>query len=156
MCPPNSPPELPVAESERPPPDERILEKFARRRRRLIWMFAIGVAYLCAASVPMLILILESGGKDLWGLWMAIMAGWLIFGALASVFHVRNWRCPACDKFLADMVDPIYCGWCGGKIPEERRCRWWCESCGGMTKRGLSLRFCPKCGVQLQRVCDEE
>jgi len=146
---------VPVAESERPPPDERILEEFARRRRRLIWMFAIGVAFLGAGTVLFMVLAIVSG-KDHGGLWIAFVAGWLVFGALAGVFHVRNWRCPACDKFLADMVDPIYCVWCGVKIPEERRCRWWCESCGEMTKRMLSLRFCRRCGVQLQRVCDEE
>jgi predicted RNA-binding Zn-ribbon protein involved in translation (DUF1610 family) len=146
---------VPVAESERPPPDKRVLEAFARRRRRDIWMLAIAVAYLCAAGVLMLIFLFQST-KDLWGLWMAIGAGWMAFLVVGGIFYVRNWRCPACDKFLGEMVDPTYCGWCGVKIPEERRYRWWCESCGELTRRTLNLRFCPWCGVQLQRVSVEE
>jgi hypothetical protein len=39
----------------------------------------------------------------------------VVVGAL--VFSLRNWRCPACDKYLG---------------------------------KGVSPRFCPKCGVALQ------
>ena len=39
----------------------------------------------------------------------------VVVGAL--IFSLRNWRCPACDKYLG---------------------------------KGVSPRFCPKCGVALQ------
>jgi len=150
---------VPIAESERPPPDERVLEEFARRRRRLIYMLAIAGAYLFAGLVLMLVFMLviqPESAKGFWGLWMAIGAGWMVCIVAGRIFLARNWRCPACNKFPADMVDPAYCGWCGVKIPEERRYRWRCKSCGEMTKRTLSLRFCLRCGVQLQRISDEE
>ena len=35
----------------------------------------------------------------------------LIVGAI--VFSIRNWRCPACDRYLGKNIDPHYCPKCG-------------------------------------------
>jgi rubrerythrin len=35
----------------------------------------------------------------------------LVVGAL--VFSLKNWRCPACDKYLGKGISPSFCPKCG-------------------------------------------
>ncbi|KAF0138149.1 MAG: hypothetical protein FD122_3859, partial [Stygiobacter sp.] len=37
-----------------------------------------------------------------------------ILGAYA-IFSFKNWRCPACDKYLAKQTNPSFCPNCGAK-----------------------------------------
>jgi hypothetical protein len=32
------------------------------------------------------------------------------------VFSIRNWRCPACDKYLGKGFNPAYCPKCGAQL----------------------------------------
>ena len=89
-------------------------QQFAERRKRQIIL-----------AVPLVLLFLalsfltdEKNRVALPGV-PAAMVGPLLVAAVvgALLFSLRNWRCPACDKYLG---------------------------------KGISPRFCPKCGVALQ------
>ena len=84
----------------------------ARRTRQLILAVP-----LVAIFIGFAVLNDERKGAVL-GLPAEVLApAFLVFVGAALVFSFRNWRCPACDKYLG---------------------------------KGMSLRFCPKCGVALQ------
>lgn len=40
----------------------------------------------------------------------------LIFIVAAIVFSFRNWRCPACDRYLGKGFSPKFCQQCGAPL----------------------------------------
>lgn len=48
----------------------------------------------------------------IWGPIVAIYVAGLV------VFSIRNWRCPACDKYLGRGFSPKYCPKCGAPLAE--------------------------------------
>ena len=89
-------------------------QQFAVRRQRQI----ILAVPLIAVFVGFALLSDRQNGGDVLGIPAALVAPvFLALVAGALIFSFRNWRCPACDKYLG---------------------------------KGMSPRFCPKCGVALQ------
>jgi len=89
-------------------------QQFAIRRKRQIILAVPLVALIVAFAV----LTDEKSGSTVLGLPIAVVGpAFLVLVLGAIVFSVRNWRCPACDRYLG---------------------------------KGMSPRFCPKCGVSLQ------
>jgi hypothetical protein len=85
----------------------------ARRKRQLILAVP-----LVAIFIGFAVLADQRNGGAVLGMPAAVVApGFLVLVGAAIVFSFRNWRCPACDKYLG---------------------------------KGISPRFCPKCGVALQ------
>ena len=80
----------------------------ARRKRQLLASLAV---------VPMLLIVFtadEKAGTALAGIPLAVVAPiafLLIVGLL--VFSFRNWRCPACEKYLGKGIGPAFCPKCG-------------------------------------------
>jgi hypothetical protein len=56
----------------------------------------------------------EADGEKLGGVPFLIWIG-LFFVLIASVlvFSFRNWRCPACDRYLGREMGPRFCSKCG-------------------------------------------
>jgi hypothetical protein len=86
-------------------------QEFAARRKRQL----ILAVPLLAVFIGFAVLADERNG----GLvpTAVVAPAFLLLVGGAFVFSFRNWRCPACDKYLG---------------------------------KGISPRFCPKCGVALQ------
>ena len=89
-------------------------QEFAARRKRQL----ILAVPLVAVFVGYAVLADQRNGGGVLGMPVAVIApALLLLMGGAIVFSLRNWRCPACDKYLS---------------------------------RGMSPRFCRKCGVALQ------
>jgi len=82
---------------------------FAARRRRQLLATAPAVAGVVALAV-----LGEGAGTALLGLPPAI---WQPLGAVAILgvvgFSLRNWRCPACNRYLGRSFNPRFCIKCG-------------------------------------------
>ena len=85
-------------------------EQFAVRRKRQL-MLAIPLVALI-----LLITLSERGSRDVFGVpHQTIGIGFFLFVACALLFSFRNWRCPACDKYLGKGI-PRYCPRCGVEL----------------------------------------
>lgn len=88
--------------------DPKIVEEFGRRRRRQITL-----AVLLITGVIWLTWVMEHYGSG-WRLserdrGMAVMA--VVLSALA--YSWRNWRCPACNRYLGKSMWLAFCPGCG-------------------------------------------
>jgi hypothetical protein len=84
-------------------------QQFARRRKRQILL-----AIPLIAAIVGLAVLGESEGEALFGLPPTIWGPaffLLVVGAL--IFSFRNWRCPACDRYLGKQMSPTFCSKCG-------------------------------------------
>lgn len=90
-------------------PAHEIKQAFAARRRR---------QYIVA--VPFVLILVASafvrGGDStepfgIPAIWWA--PALIVFVAGVLVFSFRNWRCPACDKYLGKGMGPKFCPSCG-------------------------------------------
>lgn len=86
--------------------------EFKQRRTRQIMV-----------AVPLVILILMRvwlrAATDAPPAWLT--EGWLLGVVLAGVgaalvFSFRNWRCPACDRYLGRGINPRFCPRCGVQL----------------------------------------
>jgi hypothetical protein len=85
-------------------------QQFAERRKRQIIL-----------AIPLVVMILgfafltdEKNQVALPGVPPAVIGPVivaLVVGAL--VFSLKNWRCPACDKYLGKGISPSFCPKCG-------------------------------------------
>ncbi len=87
---------------------QEIKEQFVARRKRQ-WVVA-------ALFIPVFVLLVMSGeGKRaVFGIEVeALMplVGIVVIGAV--VFSLRNWRCPACNRYLGKNANPSFCLKCG-------------------------------------------
>ena len=87
----------------------RFKREFAERRRKQMILV-----------IPFLILIVGSffmGDRDVSSIFgissEAAGLAFLILVAGALAFSFRNWRCPACDKYLGKVINPKHCHACG-------------------------------------------
>lgn len=77
---------------------------FAKRRRRQL---IAAVLFTVGAVMPFILSNMVRLENPLW------LAPW-IGGVLAlAVFSIRNWRCPACHKYLGRNFNPNFCPHCG-------------------------------------------
>ena len=88
-------------------------EEFALRRRRQIYV----AVPLVALGLAFAFLVDEKAGTAPLGL-PAGAVGPAFFGLVLAVlvFSWRNWRCPACDRYLGKGMSPKFCPGCGAEL----------------------------------------
>ena len=92
------------------PEQERAFkETFAVRRRRQILIAVPLVVTMFAFIVGT-----EEQAETIFGFPLAVAAPvFFAFIAGALIFSFKNWRCPACDKYLGTVWNPLQCHSCG-------------------------------------------
>jgi Na+/citrate or Na+/malate symporter len=83
--------------------------QFAARRKRQLILAVPLVLVIIAVVVSR-----RGSGLESLGLPTDMLVGFFIFlviGALA--FSFKNWRCPACDRYLGRDISPRFCPKCG-------------------------------------------
>jgi hypothetical protein len=86
--------------------------QFATKRRRQL-MIAIPIIILL---IP-LIMADETSELVLGSIPIYAYAGIIIVLAIGCViFSFKNWRCPACDKYLGKTINPRFCSKCGVEL----------------------------------------
>ena len=85
---------------------------FSVRRRRQM--------FLAASLFPMVIaaaMLRSSARQELFGIRPSMWGpGFLLLIVGALVFSFRNWRCPACDRYLGRRLNPRFCSKCGAVL----------------------------------------
>jgi hypothetical protein len=85
-------------------------QEFAARRKRQI----ILAVPLVAIFIGFALLADDRNGGVVLGMPAAVVApAFLVLVVGAIVFSFRNWRCPACDKYLGKGINPRFCPNCG-------------------------------------------
>jgi hypothetical protein len=84
-------------------------QQFAgRRKRQRALAIPMIVAVVAAAAFR------NSGTPDSLGISAAVWAtAFLVLVVGALIFSFRNWRCPACDRYLGRQSNPKFCSKCG-------------------------------------------
>jgi len=92
------------------PEQERAFKEiFAVRRRRQILLAVPLVATMLAFIVGT-----EEQAETIFGFPLAVAAPiFFAFIVGALIFSFKNWRCPACDKYLGKVWSPRHCHSCG-------------------------------------------
>ncbi len=92
--------------------DQRIVEEFSKRRHAQWTM-----TFLLVAVIALFMLLdgrPETSPVRLSGP-MVNGAGFVCLAA-AVTFSFRNWRCPACNQYLAKSINPSFCMKCGARL----------------------------------------
>jgi hypothetical protein len=80
----------------------------ARRKRQLILTVPMILAVIPALALR------DSGPRVILGIPSIVWgAAFLVLVAGALIFSFRNWRCPACDRYLGRKLNPKFCSNCG-------------------------------------------
>jgi len=87
-------------------------EAFAQRRRKQLLVAAL--------IVPLVLLVVfseDQGGGTILG-YSAEVFGPIFLAVVvaALLFSLRNWRCPACSKYLGKAMNPKFCQNCGVEL----------------------------------------
>jgi Na+/citrate or Na+/malate symporter len=99
---------------ELPPPSEQEVEfrrQYALRRKRQMAL-SVPVFFVLIAAVVASIL----GGQAPGVPGLIVVAALLLFIVGAGVFSLGNWRCPACNRYLGQQVNPRFCSNCGVRL----------------------------------------
>src|SRR5262245_20854342 len=87
-------------------------QQFAMRRKRQVILaipLVLAIVGVVAAG--------DSLDRGLFGLPPAVLTGgFLLLVAGALIFSFRNWRCPACDRYLGKHLGPSFCAKCGVRL----------------------------------------
>jgi hypothetical protein len=88
-------------------------EEFTRRRRRQLY----ATVPLVALALPMIFLADGKVGTAPFGVPVGAL-GPAFFALVLAVlaFSWRNWRCPACDRYLGKGMSPKFCPGCGAEL----------------------------------------
>src|SRR5262245_49400007 len=79
-----------------------------RRRRQMILAVPFFFVFLA------MIFFRGSERGEMFGLPATVIGpGFLVIVVGALIFSIRNWRCPACDKYLGRGMNPKFCVRCG-------------------------------------------
>jgi hypothetical protein len=92
------------------PQQERAFkETFSVRQRRQI-LFTVPIL----ALVVIFIVAADEKARTILGMPMTAVAPLLfVFIVGTLVFSLKNWRCPACDRYLGKVWNPKHCHSCG-------------------------------------------
>ena len=83
--------------------------QFAVRRRR-----QVALAVPMFAAILVMMFVRRSDQQELFGVPASTWGvAFLILVAGAIMFSLRNWRCPACDRYLGRQRSPKFCPKCG-------------------------------------------
>ena len=86
---------------------EEFKRQFSTRRRRQIFL-AVPIVVLAVCVRIFSEQIQKTGIPD--AVWITVFLV-LVLGAI--LFSFRNWRCPACDRYLGRSIGPSFCPKCG-------------------------------------------
>ena len=86
---------------------EEFKRQFSARRKRQI-IVGVSVVVLAVGFRAFGEQIQKSGVPD-----VAWITGAFVLILAAIVFSFRNWRCPACDRYLGRSIGPSFCPKCG-------------------------------------------
>lgn len=91
---------------------DQIKEEFAKRKKRQ-YILSLPIILILVFAM----LVSKHSEIEIFGLPNGIMVG-LAFALVLVfvVFTIRNWRCPACDKYLGRSISMDYCPKCGVKF----------------------------------------
>ena len=96
------------AEMENQKTDATVIAEFRKRKARQ-W---IATALVCVA-------IALAVGFAVGGLPEKVVAPICIATPMAvAVFSLVNWRCPACEGYLGNRMNPKFCSKCGARLQE--------------------------------------
>lgn len=80
----------------------------ARRKRQLILAVPLVLAVIAVAALR------NSGPQEPLGIPSSVWgSAFLVLVAGALIFSFRNWRCPACNRYLGKQYSPKFCSKCG-------------------------------------------
>lgn len=83
------------------------------RRRRLQWVVTIPFAVALFSTL----ILSQRNGEAPFGLPPAVLLPTCVVAAGAMfAFSLRNWRCPACNRYLGREASPKYCSRCGAAL----------------------------------------
>ena len=89
---------------------DQFKHEYAIRRKRQIILAVPLVAFVILAVLS------DKVGVDVFGIpRQTIGIGFFVFVVFAMIFSLRNWRCPACDRYLGKGM-PSYCPKCGVEL----------------------------------------
>lgn len=84
-------------------------QQFAIRRKRQLILAAVLVPVIVAVAVAD-----DAFDRGLFGVRPGILiGGFMVLVAGALILSFRNWRCPACDRYLGKQMSPRFCAKCG-------------------------------------------
>jgi hypothetical protein len=87
-------------------------ESFAQRRRKQLL-----VAALIIPIILVVVISEDQGAGTIFGYSAEIYGPvFLIAVIVALLFSLRNWRCPACNKYLGRSINPKFCQSCGVEL----------------------------------------
>jgi rRNA maturation endonuclease Nob1 len=91
---------------------DQIKEEFAKRKKRQYILSAPIILFLVAAM-----LVSKHSEIKMFGLSNGIIVGLAFALVLVFVIYtIRNWRCPACEKYLGRSISIDFCPKCGVKL----------------------------------------
>ena len=92
-----------------PQQEQAFKETFSVRQRRQIFLAAP-----IMALVVIFILAADEKAGTIFGMPMTAVAPLLfVFTIGTLVFSLKNWRCPACNRYLGKVWNPKHCHSCG-------------------------------------------
>jgi hypothetical protein len=92
--------------------EKKTIEDFKKRRTRQIM-----VAIPMVIGMISLFVISENRDFSFAGISsLHISIGIVVLFVAAAVFSFKNWRCPACNKYLGKGISPKFCPKCGVKL----------------------------------------
>ncbi len=82
---------------------------FARRRKNQ-WIVSIPIGAILLGFI----FTQDRGANTIFGL-SAPVGGPIVLASVLGVllYSLRNWRCPACDRYLGRSLNPRFCPHCG-------------------------------------------
>ena len=92
--------------------DPKVIEEFGKRHKRQMM-----VAIPFIGGIVLLIILQERGSGMIGGISNEVFGGSLlavVAGLLA--FSFKNWRCPACNRYLGKAWSPRFCASCGAPL----------------------------------------
>lgn len=92
--------------------EKKIIEDFKKRRMRQII-----VAVPMVICMILVLVISENKGFSFAGISsLHILAGMIVLFLAAFAFSIKNWRCPACNRYLGKGINPKFCPKCGARL----------------------------------------
>ncbi|HOD13920.1 MAG TPA: hypothetical protein PLA65_13525 [Spirochaetota bacterium] len=91
---------------------KNIIEDFKKRR-----MKQIIVAVPMVICMILVLVISENTGFSFAGISsLHILVGMIVLFLAAFAFSIKNWRCPACNRYLGKGINPKFCPKCGARL----------------------------------------
>ncbi|HEX9780190.1 MAG TPA: hypothetical protein VGB20_03150 [bacterium] len=88
--------------------DQRVIEEFGKRRKRQLMLTVPFIAAMVLLFVAKdRVLAIDGLSQEAFGGIMLVV----VVGLLG--FSFKNWRCPACNRYLGKAWNPRFCAGCG-------------------------------------------